>query len=65
VELRDALRQVDLATPFGPIKFDAKGQNPHPVLITQVQAAQYRVVWPADAAEAKAVIPTPPWSQRQ
>ncbi|HKA86714.1 MAG TPA: ABC transporter substrate-binding protein [Haliangiales bacterium] len=63
--LRDALRQVDLATPFGPIKFDAKGQNPHPVLITQVQAAQYRVVWPADAAEAKAVIPTPPWSQRQ
>ena len=30
--IRDAIRKVDLQTPFGPVKFDAKGQNPHPVL---------------------------------
>ena len=47
-------------TPFGPIQFDSHGQNPHPVLITQVHDGQYKVVYPPDAAEAKPVIPTPP-----
>lgn len=63
--IRDAIRKVDLQTPFGPVKFDAKGQNPHPVLITQVQGGQYKVVWPADAAEVKPIIPTPAWSERK
>ena len=63
---RDALRAINLPdTPFGPIKFDAKGQNPHPVLITQIQSGQYKVVWPKDAAETRPVIPTPPWSNRK
>jgi branched-chain amino acid transport system substrate-binding protein len=45
--VRDALRSLDIPeTPFGPVKFDAKGQNAHPVLLTQVQNAKYRVVWP-------------------
>jgi len=51
-------------TTFGPIRFDSKGQNQHPVLITQVQGGQYKVVWPADAAESKPIIPTPPWTKR-
>jgi branched-chain amino acid transport system substrate-binding protein len=63
--IRDAIKQTDLQTPFGPVKFDAKGQNPHPVLITQVQGGQYKVVAPADAAEVKAILPTPPWSERK
>ena len=64
--LRDALKQVDLTdTPFGPIKFDARGQNAHPLLITQVQGGQYKVVWPLNAAQTKPVIPTPPWNKRQ
>ncbi len=64
--IRDAIRQVDLPdTPFGPVKFDAHGQNQHPVLITQVQGGQYKVVWPADAAESKPIIPAPEWSKRQ
>jgi branched-chain amino acid transport system substrate-binding protein len=63
--IRDALRQINLPdTPFGPVKFDAKGQNQHPVLITQVLGGQYKVVWPPDAAEAKPVIPAPPWDKR-
>jgi len=64
--MRDALKNIDLPdTPFGPIRFDLHGQNPHPVLITQVLDGQYRVVYPPDAAEAKPVIPTPPWNKRQ
>ena len=37
----------------------------NPVLITQVQGGQYKVVWPADAAEAKPIIPTPAWTERK
>ena len=63
--IRDSLKAIDLAeTPFGPIKFDARGQNPHPVLITQVLDGQYKVVYPPEAAEAKPVVPTPPWDKR-
>jgi len=64
--IRDAIKQVNLPeTPFGPVKFDARGQNQHPVLITQVQGGQYKVIWPTDAAESKPIIPTPEWSKRQ
>jgi branched-chain amino acid transport system substrate-binding protein len=63
--IRDALRQINLPdTAFGPVKFDTKGQNQHPVLITQILGGQYKVVWPSDAAEAKPVIPAPPWNKR-
>ena len=61
--IADALRKTQLTTAFGPVQFDAKGQNAHPVLITQVQGGQYKVVWPADAAEVKPV-PMPAWSER-
>jgi branched-chain amino acid transport system substrate-binding protein len=65
VKIRDAIKNLNLSmTPFGPIKFDGNGQNPHPVMITQVQGGQYRVVYPPDAADAKPIIPTPAWSQR-
>ena len=63
--IRDALRATDLSnTVFGPIKFNDNGQNAHPLLVTQVQDQKYRVVWPADVAETKPVVPTPAWSQR-
>jgi branched-chain amino acid transport system substrate-binding protein len=63
--IRDAIRGMDIPeTPFGPIKFDARGQNAHPVLMTQVQGGQYKVVWPPSAAETQPVIPTPPWNKR-
>jgi branched-chain amino acid transport system substrate-binding protein len=64
-KIRDAIKGLNLAsTPFGPIKFDANGQNQHQVLITQVQDGQYRVVFPADVAQAKPIIPAPAWSKR-
>jgi len=67
--LRDALRGVDIPeTPFGPIKFDERGQNAHPVLVTQVLRQEgkldHRVVWPRQEAETRAVIPTPAWTER-
>ena len=62
--IRDAIQALDLAsTPFGHIKFES-GQNQHPVLITQIQNGQYRVVFPPDAAESKPTIPAPAWSKR-
>jgi branched-chain amino acid transport system substrate-binding protein len=64
--IRDAIMQLNLAeTPFGTVKFDARGQNLHPVLVTQVQGGKYIVVWPPDAAENKPIIPTPEWSKRK
>ncbi len=64
--IRDAIRGIEIPeTPFGPVKFDARGQNAHPVLITQVQGGQYKVVWPTNAAEAQPIIPTPPWNLRK
>jgi branched-chain amino acid transport system substrate-binding protein len=63
-KVRDAIKGIDLpSTSFGHIKFE-NGQNQHPVLITQIQNSQYRVVFPPDAAEAKPIIPAPAWSKR-
>ena len=64
--IRDAIKNLDLnMTPFGPIKFDSIGQNRHPVVVTQVQGGQYRIVYPPDAADSKPIIPTPRWSERR
>jgi branched-chain amino acid transport system substrate-binding protein len=63
--IRDAIRALDLPdTPFGPIKFDERGQNEHPVLITQILDGQFKVVYPPEAAEAAPVLPTPSWNDR-
>jgi len=65
-KIRDAIKKLNLtSSPFGPIKFDANGQNQHPVLITQVQNGEYKVVFPAEAAQSKPIIPAPVWSKRQ
>jgi branched-chain amino acid transport system substrate-binding protein len=65
VAIRDAIRNLDIPeSAFGPVRFDARGQNAHPVLITQVQGGQYKVVWPPDAAVAKPIVPAPEWNQR-
>jgi branched-chain amino acid transport system substrate-binding protein len=63
-KLKDALHTLKIDTTFGPVFFGPTGQNQHPVLISQVQNGQYKVVWPKDVASANPIIPTPPWSQR-
>ena len=64
-KIRDAIKNINLKTSaFGPVKFDANGQNQHVLLITQIQGGKYVVVYPPDMATAKPIIPAPPWSKR-
>jgi branched-chain amino acid transport system permease protein len=62
--VRDALRTTRLDSIFGPISFDEKGQNDHPVAVTQVLGGQFVTVWPESAAIRPPVVPTPPWRAR-
>ena len=65
VAIRDALKATDMPdTTFGPVKFDASGQNLHPVLVTQIQKGQYQIVSPKSEATADPIVPTPAWSGR-
>ncbi len=65
-KIRDSIKVLDLpSTPFGPVHFDANGQNQHPVLITQVQGGEYKIVFPQSAADSKPIIPAPHWSERK
>ncbi|MDI3317573.1 MAG: ABC transporter substrate-binding protein [Bacillota bacterium] len=63
-KIQQALHQIDIQTAFGPVRFGESGQNPHPVLISQVQNGKFATVWPTDAASAKPIYPTPAWNQR-
>lgn len=71
--LRKAFLALDLTTgpaadtyPSGHIKFDATGQNQFPgVIVMQVQNGQPKVVYPADAAEAKPIWPNPHYKPQQ
>jgi branched-chain amino acid transport system substrate-binding protein len=64
-KIRDAIKNLNLSsTSFGPVRFDANGQNQHEVLITQVQGGRYQVVYPPEVASSKPIIPAPRWNQR-
>ncbi len=62
--IRDALRATQMDSIFGPIRFDERGQNDHPVAITQVLGGKFVTVWPDSAATTRPVLPTPSWSAR-
>lgn len=64
-KIQQALRTLKIDTAFGPVQFDATGQNAHPVIVTQVQKGKYVTVYPADAASGKLIAPTPAWDQRK
>ncbi len=63
IAIRDAIRTTRMDSAFGPVAFAKNGQNLHPVLITQVQKRQHRVVWPKDVALAEP-LDLLPWSAR-
>ena len=64
-KLRDALAQTDMQTFYGPIKFNAAGQNTSkPMVLFQVQDGKNNVVAPVKWAEAKLIYPIPKWSDR-
>lgn len=62
--IRDAIKATETDSIFGPIKFDEKGQNDHPVAITQVLGGRFVTVWPQTAAIQPPILPTPLWSER-
>jgi branched-chain amino acid transport system substrate-binding protein len=64
-KIRDALTQIHIDTAFGPIQFDSKGQNAHPVIVTQIQNGKFVTVFPSDVASGQLMAPTPAWSQRK
>jgi len=62
--IRDAIKTSKLDSIFGPIHFNAVGQNEHPVAITQVLNGRFVTIWPSEAAILPPVLPTPPWRTR-
>lgn len=63
--VRDALAATNLASFYGPIKFDETGKNTDkPTVLFQVQDGKYVVVYPEKWAEAKLRTPTPVWDKR-
>ncbi|HET7876384.1 MAG TPA: ABC transporter substrate-binding protein [Methylomirabilota bacterium] len=66
-KVREALTKTSLRdqiVPY-PISFDDKGQNPVArTLLMQVQGGKIAVVYPAEFAEAKPVLPVPAWGAR-
>lgn len=60
VKVRDALAATDLATFYGPIKFDDTGKNvAKPMALTQIIDGEYVVVAPEEWAVRDPVIPRP------
>lgn len=62
--IREALRTTDLTTVFGRIRFDASGQNRHPMLVTQILDGRFVTIYPPEIAAHPPVYPVPPWSRR-
>jgi len=62
--VRQALRALNIETFFGPIRFNAAGQNvTHAAVTVQVQRAGIRLVAPREVATAEVVWPFPGWNQ--
>lgn len=63
--VRDAIAKLDFMSFYGQIKFDSRGINvTKPMAVEQWQNGKRVTVWPADAASAKPMWPTPPWGSR-
>lgn len=63
--VRNALAATNLASFYGPVKFDETGKNTDkPTVLFQVQDGKYVVVYPEKWAEAKLRTPTPVWDKR-
>lgn len=62
-EIRDALNQTRMETPFGPVAFGSYGryerQNRQATLVLQVLKGKYECVWPQDVSVAKLILPAP------
>jgi branched-chain amino acid transport system substrate-binding protein len=63
--VREALATLDTMTFFGPVKFNAKGQNiGGKVALVQIQKQKRMIISPKDIANAQFVYPMPGWDKR-
>ncbi len=63
--VREALRNLDINTFYGPINFDDTGKNTaKPMVTIQVLDGEARVVAPTDVATADLIYPMPGWEER-
>jgi branched-chain amino acid transport system substrate-binding protein len=63
--VREALRNLDIVTFYGPINFDDTGKNTaKPMVTIQIQDGVVTVVAPTEAAVGDMQIPMPPWEER-
>lgn len=60
-DIRDALNQIYMMTPFGPVKFysyeDFERQNSLNTLVLQIQNGKFETIWPPDVASAIFKLP--------
>ncbi len=60
-DIKQALKETDLQTAFGPVKFTSYGkmtnQNKLTSYVVQWQEGKLRLIWPADLAKVKYVYP--------
>ncbi|RKX69234.1 ABC transporter substrate-binding protein [candidate division WOR-3 bacterium] len=65
--IREALKQTDLLTPFGPVRFEDyenyTNQNRMKTLLLQVQDGRFRLIWPKEIATNKYIYPFPGWNR--
>ena len=63
--VRQALRDLDVVTFYGPISFDAEGRNAgKPMGAIQIQNGEILVVAPTNAAVTELLYPAPAWKDR-
>ena len=61
-----AISKTEMDTVYGHFKVDGRGvQVGYASALLQWQNGKQVVVWPAAVAQGKAILPTPPWSQRK
>jgi branched-chain amino acid transport system substrate-binding protein len=60
-DIRDALNQIYMMTPFGPVKFysyeDFERQNSVNTLVLQILNGKFETIWPPDVASATFKLP--------
>jgi branched-chain amino acid transport system substrate-binding protein len=63
--VREALRNLDVETFYGPINFDDTGKNTAKSMVTiQIQDGAVTVVAPKEAAAGEMALPMPAWEER-
>ena len=64
-KIQDALRNTDLMTFFGPIKFNKEGSNIYNQnLLLQSQENKNKIIFPEKFANGELIFPMPKWTER-